>query len=1330
MAALVTAALVAALPGASAATAAPSSGGFADPGRSSIQVVGLEVDGMTDPIGTEATAPSLSWRLDSRRNGSAQTSYQIEVASSEAALHDGRADLWDTGRVRSTEQTVTYDGEQLGSRQQVWWRARVWDERDRVSRWSEDARWELGLLEDEDWAAEWVKHPAFGESRPVTLDFDDTTARYVRLEASRLGLPLQESFGRDAWRLQLAEVQVIDSSDPGTVLSAGQPVTAYRALEVSGVWEPQFLTDGDVTTDSDPRGYSSEHTFDPDVSTDPMWVEIDLGQKRTFDRVVLYPRTDTLTPDGRTPNFPRDFRLRAGQQPGGADATTVAVVTDQAPPPPSNAEEQRMPVFARQFDLPSNVRSARLYAAGLGVYVAEVNGERVGETVLEPPNTDFADRVIYGTYDVTDLLRRGANVLGMRLGNGIYNVPSTPGRYQKLAESFGPPQLLAQLEVTLDNGQRVVVTSDESWRTTLGATTFSSWFGGEDYDARKVPDGWGIPDADLDDWESVAPATAPGEDTELSARFGPGIEPVDRIRAKSVTRAAPNVHVFDLGTNIAGWPELKVDLPEGTSVQLWPSEWLNADGRADQRTTGAPIWDTYTSAGRGPATWHPEFGYHGFRYVEVRGLPDDPTPELDTISGIVLRTANDEAGAFDSSNTLLNGIHRIIDRAVQSNMYSVLTDCPHREKLGWLEETHLVWETVSRGYDVSAYGRDLTRNMADAQTSDGLVPDIAPEYTVFSDGFRDDPNWGSAIIQVPWRMYQSYADTAILRPYYEDMKEYLEYLDGRSEGNLLDYGLGDWITFDNSTPVGVTASFGYHQAAQSMSRIAEVLGEDADATRFRQLTEDIGAAFHEKYYDEERGTYASGSQASDALALDMGIVPESARNRVLDHLLDSIIAAGDHFTVGEIALPSIIRVLHESGNDETMYRVATQTTNPSYGYQVVHGATSLTETWDGPTTGFSQNHFMLGAIDEWFSTALAGIGQQEGTVGYRDLEIAPSVVGDLLSAEAEYHTPYGLVSSSWQRHGHIFKLDVEVPVGSTARVLVPVFGDPDHPRYRPSGSGGARYLGIEDGNGVFEVGSGRWQFTARMQERAPAAQPFIAIDAPSEVALYDGEERDFSVTLRNLEDERATVEPTVDSDDGWTASAGEDRVSIPAGGAVTVQISVSADAADVPPGEVRFEVSGRRAAIPVSNTDNVARVATMTASSTYGHFSPAKTNDGDTTPMTDFNRWDTGNGWNDDTLSEFPDILTATWSSPKTVARVQLFTLDAAAFPASRYGVRDYDLEALVDGTWTTVASVRDNTDGVRESTFDPVTADALRLVVLDSNSHDFARVVELEAYR
>ncbi|SDU81212.1 family 78 glycoside hydrolase catalytic domain [Jiangella alkaliphila] len=1309
------------VPATEEATAAP---------RSHVTVGGLEVDGMADPLGTGVGAPTLSWRLESDRRSERQSAYEIQVASTEELLTSGEPDLWASGRVIGPAQSVTFGGEPLGSRDRAVWRVRVWDGDGGVSRWSAPGSWEVGLLEPSDWSADWVMHPGFDppSATPVVVPTTPTSARYVRLEVSRLGLPLREGFPYDVSRLQLAELRVREAAAPDTNLAAGRPVTANRSYVVAGSWEPRFLTDGKLDTDGAPLGYTSLETRDPDVGADPMWVEIDLGATRAFDQIVLYPRTDTLTADGRTPNFPVDYRVLAADAPGGTGAVVVAAVTGQQPPAPRAPEPATMPIFARGFDLPGDVASARLYVTGLGVFTPSLNGEPVSDTVLDPANTDYEDRVTYSTFDVTDALREGENVLGVRLGNGIYNVPSTPGRYQKLVASYGPPKLIAQLEVVLDDGRVITVDSGEDWSTTFGGTTFSGWYGGEDFDARKVPAGWDVPGTDRGDWEQVELTGPPAETTELSARYGPGIEVVDRIEAASVTTPAPGVHVFDLGVNIAGWPELTVDVPAGTSVQLWPGEQLTADGRVSQSTTGAPIWDTYTAAGTGREVWHPEFSYHGFRYVEVRG-PAGATPPLDTVAGLVLRAANEEAGSFTSSNALLNGIHRIIDRAVQGNMYSVLTDCPHREKLGWLEETHLVWETVARGYDVAAYGRDLTRTMADAQTPEGLVPDIAPEYTVFSGGFRDDPNWGSAIIHVPWKMYSSYGDASGLRPFYPSMQRYLDYLAGKAEEHLLDYGLGDWITFDPSTPVGVTATFGYHQAARTMARIAEVLGEDDDARRYAQLADDIGAAFHAEYFDAERGTYASGSQASDALALDMGVVPPADRERVLAHLLASIQAADHHLTVGEIALPSVIRVLHENGHDDVMYRIATQVTSPSYGYQVLNGATSLTENWDGPTSGNSQNHFMLGAIDEWFTGALAGIGQREGSTSYRDLEIAPSVVGDLTQVEGRYATPFGEVVSSWQQRNRLFELDVQVPVGSTARVLVPVFGDPDDPRWQPIASPGARFAGIEGDRAVFEVGSGSWTFRSRLPEPAADPAPMLFLTAPAEVAVVGDGERVVPLTVRSIEAGEVSVPVRVTAGEGFVASAAPSRLVVPAGGTATLELTVRAVDPAATSGSVVVDVGGRATTIRLERTDNVARIATMSASSTYPRFSAAKANDGDTAPSTDFARWDSGGGWNDNTASQFPDTLTATWEREQDVSRVRVHTLDAAAYPAARFGLRDWDVEGLVDGAWVRLASVRGNTLGTAETTFGTVAVSALRLVIQGTNDGAFSRVVELEAY-
>jgi alpha-L-rhamnosidase len=1009
----------------------------------------LRTDFRTDPLGIDNRTPSLSWRTPVDGRDQRQTSYQVRVATRPDRL--ARPDLWDSGRVRTADQTgVTYHGDALRSRQQAFWQVRTWDERGRVSPWSRVARWEMALLEQADWQADWIGHSDYAppEPHPVTVMLDQPQdARYVKLDVTSLGLAIKEGWPYPVSRLQLAEISVADGD---TVVSEGAVVTASEAYIAQGSWEPRFVTDGRLTTEAPPLGYTSFERQDPDVSAAPIWLKLDLGAVKHVDRVLLYPRTEFLTADGRTPNFPVDFSVSTSAD--DASYTKVADVTGQQPPEPLKRAPADLPIFAKQFEVGKHVRSARLYATGLGINVASVNGQPVGSSVLDPANTDYKQRVEYATYDVTRMLRTGRNAIGVQLGNGNYNVPATPGRYVKFAGSQGPPKLLAQLEITYADGTRQVVASDNQWRTTLGPTTFSNWYGGEDFDARRVQAGWDRPHGDLSAWGTAVELGAPTPQTVLGARSAPPIEIVDQFRTKKITQPKPGVYVVDLGTNFAGWPLLEVRGPAGTTITMRPAEVLAADGTVSQHTTGSPIFDRFTLAGTGSTeTWHPRFSYHGFRYLQLEGLLSAPT--FDTVTGLVLRAANETAGSFTSSNPLINSIHGIIDRAIQSNMYSVLTDCPHREKLGWLEEYHLVFGSVSRNYDVAAYYRALVRTITEAQTPDGLVPDIAPEYTVFSGGFRDDPNWGGAIVLAPWELYRAYGDIGTLRTYYPNMVRYLDYLAGKADEDILAYGLGDWIAFDQSTPLGVTATFAYHRLAAAMARIATVLGKDADAARWTALTSRIGEAFNREFH--HGNTYGSGSQASDAFALDLGVVPEASRQAVLDHLIASIEEKGWHLTVGEIALPSVFRVLSAAGRDDVIYRIATQTGNPSYGYQVMHGATSLTENWDGPTSGNSQNHFMLGAIDEWFTSGLAGIRQAPDSIGYRELEIRPAVIGDLTSADGRYTTPYGEVRSRWQRTGETVKLEVTIPPGSTATVWIP-------------------------GRPKVEVGSGRWTFTGEV----------------------------------------------------------------------------------------------------------------------------------------------------------------------------------------------------------------------------------------------------------
>lgn len=737
----------------------------------------------------------------------------------------------------------------------------------------------------------------------------------------------------------------------------------------------------------------------------------------------------------------------------------------------SNAGSGALPLFAKQFTLTKPISSARLYMTGLGVYDARVNGKAVSQAVLQPPETDYLKRVIYTTYDVTSLLQQGADTLGVQLGNGIANLPSNAGRYEKFAATMSTPKLLAQLEVKYNDGTTALIDSDTSWRTTSGPTTFSNWYGGEDYDARLAQSGWQNPGANLSSWHTATQTSAPSAQTVLNAQMIPAIQVVGTLHPISITQPTAGNYVFDFGTNFAGWEQLQVSGPAGTKITMTPGELLNSDGTVSQTTTGSPIYDDYILSGNGTETWHPDFMYHGFRYLQVTGLPSTPTTS--TFTGLELSTANASAGTFTSGNTLLNSINQIVDQAIQNNMYSVLTDCPQREKLGWLEEAHLVFGSVSRTYDVAAYYRELIRNMADAQTSNGLVPDIAPEYVVFSGGYRDDPNWGSTLIISAWQLYQTYGDMSTLRTYYSNMQNYLTYLQSKASGNLLNYGLGEWAAIDTSTPVGVTSSYAYYEDALTMSKVATALGHTSDATSYNTLAQQIASAFNTTYFNTTtHNTYANGTQADDAFALDMGIVPAQYQSAVLQHLVSAIQSNGNHLTVGEIALPSLLRALSQGGRDDVIYAVATQTAYPSYGYMVSTGSTALTEYWDGANGTGSQDHFMLGAIKNWFSSNLGGIQADPSAVAYNKLVIRPAVVGNLTQATSTYNTPYGQASSSWTKTGSSLQLQVKIPVNTTATIQLPVNA------VHPIATTGQGFQRFQNGYAVYSIGSGSYTYTS------------------------------------------------------------------------------------------------------------------------------------------------------------------------------------------------------------------------------------------------------------
>ena len=417
-------------------------------------------------------------------------------------------------------------------------------------------------------------------------------------------------------------------------------------------------------------------------------------------------------------------------------------------------------------------------------------------------------------------------------------------------------------------------------------------------------------------------------------------------------------------------------------------------------------------------------------------------PNRNDATSYTLRVNNDIAGTFNSSIELLDKIHKIVNRAVQSNMQSVFTDCPHREKLGWLEETHLVFPAIQRFFDVQAHGRSVDRRIAEAQLSNGMVPSTAPEYPIFNGPFRDEPNWGNSIILLPLYLYQSYGETALLEEFYPHMVSWVDYLSSKAKNNIVDYDLGDWGAIDQSTPVGVTGTYGYWMSVNGLAIVSAALNKTADAQKYSNLALNITSAFHMTYFNATVHTYATGSQAADAFALEMDAVPTTEKQNVIEHLINNIRDRGNHTSVGEVALPTWFRVLSSNDHDDVVYDFLSRTDSPSYGYAIVNGATSLTEDWDGPAPArgqdlISQNHFMFGAVDEWFMRSLVGIQQASSSIDYRVLNIEPAVVGNIKHVEATYRTSRGWIECQWHRAGTVFTLKVKIPYGTVANVYIP-----------------------------------------------------------------------------------------------------------------------------------------------------------------------------------------------------------------------------------------------------------------------------------------------------
>lgn len=723
-----------------------------------------------------------------------------------------------------------------------------------------------------------------------------------------------------------------------------------------------------------------------------------------------------------------------------------------------------IPYLRKTFQSSRALVSATLFVTGLGHYEVSINGRKVGNALLAPGWTHYDKRVLYNVYDVTSYVQQGANAIGMLIGNGFHYQHRE--RYVKLLIAYGYPKGLCLLKLKYADGTEQIVKSSDQWKAAPSPVSFTSLYGGEDYNARLEQPDWNLPYFNDAAWQNAVVVKAPKGQLEAEADFP--VEVRDVREPIKIVKPALWRHVYDFGQNAAGIFEIRVHGKAGQTIRLMAGEIVNSDGTVNQRATGRPSYYDYTLKGDGPEIWQPRFSYTGFRYVQVQ--PADTTqgalPQIEYIKQLQVGNTTPVTGQFACSSPLFNSTFTLINNAINSNLVSVGTDCPHREKLGWLEQTYLMGPSLHYNRNLHLLYRKMVNDMMDAQTAEGLVPSIVPEFILFSfyDGhFRDSPEWGSACIRVPWLLYQWYNDSSTLRKAYPMMKKYQQYLETKAKGNILTHGLGDWYDlgpnppgFSQLTPKGITATATYFDNYNLLAKIATLMGQTKDAKAFTDKAAIVRQSFNDSFYHAAQKIYGTGSQTAMAMPLVFGLVPKEDEAAVMQNLLDSLKANNYRLTAGDIGYYYLVKLLQDSNNDEIIFKMNSRDDVPGYGFQLKNGATSLTESW-AASPAVSNNHFMLGHIMAWFYSGIGGIKQQANSHGYANLLIAPKITGGLTHANTSFQIPQGKVVSNWKIEGGMLMMEVVVPGNTKASLQVP----------SPS-------AGVQK---TIELGSGSYQFT-------------------------------------------------------------------------------------------------------------------------------------------------------------------------------------------------------------------------------------------------------------
>ncbi|UKS28308.1 glycoside hydrolase family 78 protein [Paenibacillus sp. HWE-109] len=704
--------------------------------------------------------------------------------------------------------------------------------------------------------------------------------------------------------------------------------------------------------------------------------------------------------------------------------------------------EAAAPLLRKLVQLDKPIVHARAYICGLGYHELWINGERIGNNVLDPGFTNYDQRTFYVTHDITSSLYEGINCFAVELGRGFYAL-KTPNVWNWEKASWNSePKLLIQFNLKFEDGSSQWVTSDETWRTTSGPRLKNSLYSGEVYDANLEKPGWTSSDYDDTDWTLVT--LIESSPVKLQSQIIPPIQIIDTVQPSRIHLTELGNYIVDFGINIVGWVEFQVQGSKGTSVQLRYGEKLNPDESVyneNSYVSGESQTDHYILHGNGLEVWEPAFSYKGFRYVELINWPE--VPEIGSIIGKVVRSSVRKTGTFSCSNPLLNQIYEATSRTILNNLHSIPTDTPVYEKNGWTGDAHLIAETANYNFDLLLFWEKWVQDIQDCQKPDGAIPLIVPASTW---GWDHAPVWTSVYVLIPWYLYMHYGDRSVLEHHYTSMKVYADWEISKLNADHTAHSvLGDWVppgSKDWSAPEGtrlMASAYAYH-ILKTVVQIAEVVGTASDVEQYTHVAKNIAKSFHKTFFNRDAGIYeteieAGYRQASNIIPLAFGLTPSEDKAQVVLHLLNDIINVREkHLNTGIIGTKYILPVLTDLGFGELAYAIADQKTYPSWGFWLENGIHTLLEEWELKSR--SQNHYMFGTVVEWFFKYLAGI--QIEKPGYQSFKVMPHILGPLSQVSSQIETLYGQIKVSWQLSidGN-FSIEVTVPANCQATIFIP-----------------------------------------------------------------------------------------------------------------------------------------------------------------------------------------------------------------------------------------------------------------------------------------------------